>query len=210
MKNRFRRTRLRPPPHFLSVLQDWQYWTRPSRRPRCSARDSEMSPRRRTSGTRSPSWSSHSVARSRTGRGRRKASTATTTGSPLRPRPLRRRVRRRRLCRPIARPRICGKDAHSSSDNPASTFNARNAMQWFRRRSGVKPDRPGPVYHGQRQHQHDSLKGFPKRWGDTLQKSSCSWRLRIGKGRAQTKLAVTHRYHPHGVMLAAVVRLVHM
>jgi len=33
-----------------------------------------------------------------------------------------------------------GKDAHSSSDNPASTIKARNDMQWFRWHSGVKPD----------------------------------------------------------------------
>ena len=37
-------------------------------------------------------------------------------------------------------PSIGGKDAPSSSDNPASTIKARNVMQWFRRRSGVKPD----------------------------------------------------------------------
>ena len=37
-------------------------------------------------------------------------------------------------------PSMGGKDAHSSSDNPASTIKARNVMQWFRRRSGVKPD----------------------------------------------------------------------
>ncbi|KAL4078032.1 Pkinase-domain-containing protein [Scleroderma citrinum] len=37
-------------------------------------------------------------------------------------------------------PSMGGKEGHSSSDNPASTIKARNVMQWFRRRSGAKPD----------------------------------------------------------------------
>ena len=49
-------------------------------------------------------------------------------------------------------PSMGGKDAHSSSDNPVST-KACNVMQWFRRRSGVKPAIKGLSSVG-RQHRH--------------------------------------------------------
>ncbi|KAG6335082.1 hypothetical protein ID866_4010 [Astraeus odoratus] len=40
------------------------------------------------------------------------------------------------------------KEAHSASDNPASTTKARNVMQWFRRRSNAKPDGEERTYAG--------------------------------------------------------------
>ena len=118
----------------------------PSQRLHCSARCPAMLPKRRTGETHSLSWLSRSVARSRTGRGRclwercplglsrlYPITTMTMTSMTMSAVPPTAQVHRQTALFP-------SKDTHSSSNNPTSTINAHNVMQWFRQHSGLKPD----------------------------------------------------------------------